>query len=55
MQNLTNEASKVGVATQAAEFQAEEADQALANTLDTILATGGGSSGATALAKMALK
>ena len=55
MQNLTNEASKVGVATQAAEFQAEEADQALANTLDTILATGGGSSGATALAQMALK
>ena len=54
-QNLTNEASKVGVATQAAEFQAEEADQALANTLDTILATGGGSSGATALAQMALK
>jgi len=55
MAGLTNEAEKVGVATQAAKFQAEEADQALANTLDTIMATGGGAGGATALAQMALK
>ena len=55
MAGLTNEAEKVGVATQAAEFQAEEADQALANTLDTIMQTGGGAGGATALAQMALK
>lgn len=55
MAGLTNEAEKIGVATQAARFQAEEADQALANTLDTIMATGSGSAGATALAQMALK
>jgi len=55
MAGLTNEAEKVGVATKAAEFQAEQADMALANTLDTIMATGGGSAGATALAQMALK
>ena len=55
MAGLTNEAEKVGVATQAARFQAEEADMALANTLDTIMATGGGAGGATALAQMALK
>jgi len=55
MAGLTNEAMKVGVATQAAQFQAEEADMALANTLDTIMQTGGGGAGATALAQMALK
>jgi hypothetical protein len=33
----------------------EESDQALANTLDTMLATGAGSGGATALAQAALK
>lgn len=55
MAGLTNEAEKVGVATQAARFQAEEADMALANTLDTIMATGGGAGGATALAQMALR
>jgi len=55
MAGLTNEAEKIGVATQAARFQAEEADQALANTLDTLMATGSGSAGATALAQMALK
>ncbi len=55
MAGLTNEAEKVGVATQAARFQAEEADMALANTLDTIMQTGGGAAGATALAQMALK
>jgi len=55
MAGLTNEAEKIGVATAAARFQAEEADMALANTLDTIMATGGGAAGATALAQMALK
>ncbi len=55
MAGLTNEAEKVGVATKAAEFQAEQADMALANTLDTIMATGGGAGGATALAQMALQ
>lgn len=55
MAGLTNEAEKIGVATQAAKFQAEEADMALANTLDTIMATGAGGAGATALAQAALK
>ena len=45
----------MGVATQAAEFQAEEADIALANTLDTLRATGAGAGGATALAQAALQ
>ncbi len=52
---LTNEAEKIGVATKAAEFQAEQADLALANTLDTIMATGSGGAGATALAQAALQ
>ena len=55
MGGLTNEAEKIGVATQATKIQAEEADMALANTLDTIMATGGGAGGATALAQAALK
>ena len=41
------------VATKAAEMQAEQTDQALANTLDTIRATGSGAGGATALAQAA--
>jgi septal ring factor EnvC (AmiA/AmiB activator) len=52
---LSNPYANLGVATQAAEFQAEQADQALANTLDTMAATGMGSGGATALARMALE
>ena len=55
MANLTNEAKKVGVATQAAKFQAEQADIALANPLDTMRASGMSAGGATALAQMALK
>jgi len=55
MQGLSNEAAKVGVATQAAEFQAEEADVALANTLDTMRASGYAQGGATTLAQMALR
>ncbi|MAH51657.1 hypothetical protein CMI37_37920 [Candidatus Pacearchaeota archaeon] len=54
-EDVTNEFANLSVATQAAEMQAEEADIALANTLDTIRATGGGAGGATALAQAALK
>ena len=58
-ENLTSQMSNpyanLGVATQAAEMQAEEADIALANTLDTIRATGSGAGGATALAQAALQ
>lgn len=54
-ENITNEYANIGVATQAAEFQAQEADIALANTLDTLMATGAGAGGATALAQAALK
>lgn len=52
---LTNPYENLGVATQAAEMQIEEADIALANTLDTIRATGSGAGGATALAQAALQ
>jgi hypothetical protein len=52
---ISNPFENVGVATQAAEFQAEEADIALANTLDTLIATGAGAGGATALAQAALQ
>ena len=54
-ENLSNEFANLGVATQAAEFQAEEADIALANTLDTLRATGASAGGATALAQAALQ
>lgn len=52
---ISNPFENVGVATQAAQFQAEEADIALANTLDTLIATGAGAGGATALAQAALQ
>jgi len=52
---LSNPFENVGVATQAAEFQAEEADIALANTLDLLASTGAGAGGATALAQAALQ
>ena len=52
---LSNAYANIGVATQAAEFQAEEADIALANTLDTLMATGASAGGATALAQAALQ
>ena len=55
LQKITNPYANLGVAAKAAEFQAEQADQSLANTLDTIRATGGGSGGATALAQAALQ
>jgi hypothetical protein len=53
--NLSNPFANLGVATQAAEMQVEEADIALANTLDTLRATGASAGGATALAQAALK
>ena len=45
----------LSVATKAAEMQAQESDMALANTLDTLAASGASAGGATALAQMALK
>ena len=53
--SLSNPAASLSVATKAAEFQAEEADIALANTLDAMVATGAGAGGATALAQAALR
>jgi hypothetical protein len=52
---ISNPYENLGVATQAAEMQAEQADIALANTLDTIMATGASAGGATALAQAALQ
>lgn len=52
---ITNPYANLGVATQAAEMQVEEADIALANTLDTLRATGASAGGATALAQAALQ
>ena len=52
---LSNPMANLGVATQSAEIQIEESDIALANTLDTLRATGSGAGGATALAQAALK
>jgi len=52
---MKNPYANLGVATQAAEMQAEESDIALASTLDTMRATGAGAGGATALAQAALK
>jgi len=53
--NMTNPYNNLSVATGAAEFQAEQTDIALANTLDTLRASGSGSGGATALAQAAAK
>jgi len=52
---LSNPFANLGVATQAAEMQVEEADISLANTLDTLRATGASAGGATALAQAALR
>jgi len=52
---VTNPFSQLGVATQAAEMQIEQADISLANTLDTIRSTGASAGGATALAQAALQ
>lgn len=52
---LKNRMANIGVATQAAEIEIEQADIALANTLDTLAATGASAGGATALAQAALQ
>ena len=52
---ISNPYATLGVATQAAEIQIEQADIALANTLDTLRATGASAGGATALAQAALQ
>jgi len=52
---IGNPFANLGVATQAAEIQIEQADIALANTLDTLRATGASAGGATALAQAALQ
>ncbi len=52
---ISNPFASLGVATQAAEIQIEQADIALANTLDTIRETGASAGGATALAQAALQ
>jgi len=52
---VTNPFSNLQVATKAAEIQAEQADLSLANTLDTLRATGASAGGATALAQAALR
>ena len=52
---LSNPFNSLGVATSASEMQAEQTDIALANTLDTLRATGASAGGATALARMALE
>ncbi len=52
---ISNPFNQLTVSTAAAEMQAEEADIALANTLDTLEQTGASAGGATALAMAALK
>lgn len=52
---LSNPYANLGVSTQAADMQIEEADISLANTLDTLRATGSSAGGATALAQAALQ
>ena len=52
---MTNAYNNLSVATQAAEMKIEQADISLANTLDTLMQTGSGAGGATALAQAALQ
>tara|TARA_R100001509_G_scaffold27705_1_gene14512 strand:- start:9691 stop:10356 length:666 start_codon:yes stop_codon:yes gene_type:complete len=52
---LSNPFANLSVATKSTEMQMEQTDIALANTLDTIRATGGSAGGATALAQAALQ
>mgnify|MGYP003113001667 FL=1 len=51
--DMANPYANLQVATQGAEMQAEQADIALASSLDTLRATGAGAGGATALARAA--
>jgi hypothetical protein len=52
---LSNPYANLGVSTQAADIQIEEADISLANTLDALRSTGASAGGATALAQAALQ
>lgn len=52
---ISNPFAQLSVATGAAEMKIEEADISLANTLDTMRATGASAGGATALAQAALR
>lgn len=52
---VTNPFANLQVATGAAEMQAQQADLSLAQTLDTLRATGSAAGGATALAQAALR
>ena len=52
---ISNPFASLSVATGAAEIQIEEADIALATTLDTLRSTGASAGGATALAQAALR
>ena len=52
---ISNSMANLSVSTAAAEMQAEEADIALANTLDLLASTGSSAGGATALAQAALQ
>ena len=52
---ISNPFANLSVATGAAEMKIEEADVSLANTLDTMRATGASAGGATALANAALR
>ena len=54
-QEIRNPYANLAVATEAAEFQAQQVDQSLANTLDAMQAGGFGAGGATALARAASK
>lgn len=53
-QQMENTMEDLTVSTQAAEFQAQQADQALAASLDTMMQTGGGAGSAQAIANAAL-
>ena len=52
---LSNPFANLSVATKATEMQMEQTDLALADTLDTLRATGASAGGATALAQAALQ
>tara|TARA_R100000935_G_scaffold50804_1_gene76903 strand:- start:6731 stop:7438 length:708 start_codon:yes stop_codon:yes gene_type:complete len=54
-ENLDNPYGNLTVATEAFKIQAEQADQALANSLDVMMETGQAAGGATALAQAALQ
>lgn len=54
-EDLSNPYANLTVATEAFKMQAEQADQALANSLDAMMETGQAAGGATALAQAALE